>query len=44
MNAPVAGAAEQVFARFLDLERQTRVARTVEQLAYSLVNDSQAWL
>lgn len=42
MNAPVAGAAEQVFARFLDLERQTRAARTVEQLAYSLVNDGQA--
>lgn len=41
MNAPMPGAAEQVFARFLDLERQTRAARTTEQLAYSLVNDSQ---
>ncbi len=42
MNAPVAGGAEQVFARFLDLERQTRAARDASQLAYSLVNDSQA--
>ncbi|MGI4839515.1 MAG: efflux RND transporter periplasmic adaptor subunit [Janthinobacterium lividum] len=42
MNAPMAGSAEQVFARFLDLERQTRAARTPMQLAYSLVNDGQA--
>jgi hypothetical protein len=42
MNAPVAGGAEQVFARFLDLERQTRAARTPSQLAYSLINDGQA--
>lgn len=42
MNAPVSGGAEQVFARFLDLERQTRAARTPAQLAYSLVNDGQA--
>ena len=42
MNAPVAGGAEQVFARFLDLERQTRAARDASQLAYSLVNDGQA--
>lgn len=42
MNAPVTGGAEQVFARFLDLERQTRAARTPSQLAYSLVNDGQA--
>lgn len=42
MNAPVAGAAERVFAQFLDLERLTRAARTPEQLAYSLVNDGQA--
>ncbi|NWA04985.1 efflux RND transporter periplasmic adaptor subunit [Pseudomonas gingeri] len=42
MNAPVAGAAERVFAQFLDLERLTRAARTTEQLAYSLVNDGQA--
>ncbi|MDO7900121.1 efflux RND transporter periplasmic adaptor subunit [Pseudomonas citrulli] len=42
MNAPIAGSAEQVFARFLDLERQTRAARTPAQLSYSLVNDGQA--
>ena len=42
MNAPVSGGAEQVFARFLDLERLTRAARTPSQLAYSLVNDAQA--
>ncbi|KAF2392071.1 MULTISPECIES: efflux RND transporter periplasmic adaptor subunit [Pseudomonas] len=42
MNAPISGGAEQVFARFLDLERLTRAARTPAQLAYSLVNDSQA--
>ncbi|TCV68868.1 efflux RND transporter periplasmic adaptor subunit [Pseudomonas fluorescens] len=42
MNAPVSGNAEQVFARFLDLERQTRAARTPAQLSYSLVNDGQA--
>ncbi|WP_223480991.1 MULTISPECIES: efflux RND transporter periplasmic adaptor subunit [unclassified Pseudomonas] len=41
MNAPVSGGAEQVFARFLDLERLTRAARTPSQLAYSLVNDAQ---
>ncbi|UZE24021.1 HlyD family efflux transporter periplasmic adaptor subunit [Pseudomonas sp. B21-056] len=42
MNAPVMGSAEQVFARFLDLERQTRAARNPAQLSYSLVNDGQA--
>jgi len=42
VNAPVSGAAEQVFARFLDLERQTRAARDAAQLAYSLVNDGQS--
>lgn len=42
MNAPVTGGAEQVFARFLDLERLTRAARTPAQLAYNLVNDGQA--
>lgn len=42
MNAPLNGSAEQVFARFLDLERQTRAAPNVDQLAYSLVNDGQA--
>lgn len=42
MNAPVAGAAERVFAQFLNLERLTRAARTTEQLAYNLVNDGQA--
>ncbi|WP_260961551.1 efflux RND transporter periplasmic adaptor subunit [Pseudomonas citri] len=41
MNAPISGSAEQVFARFLDLERQTRAARTPAQLSYSLVNDGQ---
>lgn len=42
MNAPITGNAEQVSARFLDLERQTRAARTPAQLSYSLVNDGQA--
>jgi len=42
VNAPVMGSAEQVFARFLDLERQTRAARNPAQLSYSLVNDGQA--
>lgn len=42
MNAPISGSAEQVFARFLDLERHTRAARTPAQLSYSLVNDGQA--
>lgn len=42
MNAPAGGGAEQVFARFLELERQTRQAQNTEQLAYSLVNDGQA--
>ncbi|QVN01861.1 HlyD family efflux transporter periplasmic adaptor subunit [Pseudomonas rhodesiae] len=42
MNAPFKGNTEQVFARFLDLERQTRAARTPAQLSYSLVNDGQA--
>ncbi|NUT86050.1 HlyD family efflux transporter periplasmic adaptor subunit [Pseudomonas corrugata] len=42
MNAPVMGSVEQVFARFLDLERQTRAARNPAQLSYSLVNDGQA--
>lgn len=30
-----------VFARFLDVERQARVAATSEELAYCIVNDSQ---
>jgi len=42
VNAPITGSTEQVFARFLDLERQTRAARTPAQLSYSLVNDGQA--
>ncbi|EPN68793.1 hypothetical protein A245_02868, partial [Pseudomonas syringae pv. actinidiae ICMP 19096] len=42
MNATASGAVERVFAQFLDLERLTRAARTTEQLAYSLVNDSQS--
>lgn len=41
MNAPMPGHSERVFAQFLDLERQTRAARSTEQLAYSLVNDGQ---
>jgi hypothetical protein len=36
------GYAERVFAQFLELERQTRAARSTEQLAYSLVNDGQS--
>lgn len=42
MNAPLTGSTEQVFARFLELERQVRAARTPAQLSYSLVNDGQA--
>ncbi|MBE8593484.1 HlyD family efflux transporter periplasmic adaptor subunit [Pseudomonas sp. MAFF 301449] len=41
MNAPMPGHTERVFAQFLELERQTRTARSTEQLAYSLVNDGQ---
>jgi hypothetical protein len=41
MNAPMPGHIERVFAQFLELEHQTRAARTTEQLAYSLVNDGQ---
>ncbi|WP_349573320.1 efflux RND transporter periplasmic adaptor subunit [Azotobacter salinestris] len=40
MNA--AAQAEQVFARFLLLERQARAAADADQLAWSLVNDGQA--
>lgn len=42
MNAPAPGAVERVFAQFLELERVTRAAGSIEQLAYSLVNDGQA--
>jgi multidrug resistance efflux pump len=42
VNATITANAEQAFARFLDLERQTRAARTPAQLSYSLVNDGQA--
>jgi hypothetical protein len=42
LNAPQPGYAERVFAQFLELERQTRAALSVEQLAYSLVNDGQS--
>ncbi|WP_053137558.1 efflux RND transporter periplasmic adaptor subunit [Pseudomonas sp. MIACH] len=42
MNAPMTGSAERFFAQFLDLERLARAARTLDQLAYSLVNDGQA--
>ncbi|RNM02693.1 efflux RND transporter periplasmic adaptor subunit [Dickeya undicola] len=37
---PVSG--ERIFARFLDIERQARLANTTEALAYCIVNDSQA--
>jgi len=42
MNAPQVGMLERVFAQFLGLERQARAAGTLEQLAYHMVNDSQA--
>ena len=41
MNAPASFSVERVFARFLDIERQIRAAKKVEELAYILVNDSQ---
>ncbi|KQQ54723.1 multidrug transporter [Pseudomonas sp. Leaf127] len=41
MNAPVPGVVERIFAQYLELERQIRTARSIEQLAYSLVNDGQ---
>lgn len=42
MNAPVPGALEQLLAHYLKLERQARGAPSVEELAFSMVNDSQA--
>jgi len=42
MSAPAPGGTERVFALFLGLERQARQARGVEQLAFSMVNDSQS--
>lgn len=42
MNAPQVGMLERVFAQFLSLESQAREASTVAQLAYHMVNDSQA--
>lgn len=41
MNAQVPASVERVFAQFLDLERLTRAASTVEQLSFSLVNEGQ---
>ncbi|MET1077876.1 MAG: HlyD family efflux transporter periplasmic adaptor subunit [Pseudomonas sp.] len=41
MNAPVASAAERLFAHFLTLERQARAAADSDSLAYCLVNDGQ---
>ncbi|PVZ39074.1 HlyD family secretion protein [Pseudomonas sp. CC120222-01a] len=41
MNAPVPGALEQLLAHYLKLERQARSAPSVEELAFSMVNDSQ---
>lgn len=42
MNAPVTGQAERIFAQFLALEQRARAAPNIEQLAYSMVNDSQS--
>ncbi|MDO7903501.1 HlyD family efflux transporter periplasmic adaptor subunit [Pseudomonas sp. K13] len=42
MNAPVPGALEQLLAQYLKLERQARSAPSVQELAFSMVNDSQA--
>lgn len=39
---PGAAQLEQVFARFLVIERQARAATDTQQLAYSVVNDGQA--
>ncbi|RRV15600.1 efflux RND transporter periplasmic adaptor subunit [Pseudomonas saudiphocaensis] len=41
MTAQVPGLAEQVFARFLALQRQARAAKDIDSLAYALVNDAQ---
>lgn len=41
MTAQVPGLAEQVFARFLALQRQARAAADIDSLAYALVNDAQ---
>jgi multidrug resistance efflux pump len=42
MTALAPGALEQLLAHYLMLERQARGAASVEELAYSMVNDSQA--
>lgn len=42
MNAPVTGQAERIFAQFLALEQRARAAPNIEQLAYSMVNESQS--
>ncbi|MBN3264688.1 HlyD family efflux transporter periplasmic adaptor subunit [Pectobacterium brasiliense] len=41
MNTQVAAASAAAFARFLDVERQARAAKSTEELAYCIVNDSQ---
>lgn len=41
MTAQVPGLAEQVFARFLALQRQAWAAADLDSLAYALVNDAQ---
>jgi hypothetical protein len=42
MNAATpAGLSERVFAQFLTIEQRARAAATCDQLAYSIVNDSQ---
>lgn len=42
MNAPVPGQGDRVFALLLSLQQKARAAGTVEQLAFSMVNDAQA--
>lgn len=41
MNARTTSATEQAFARFISLESAARAAGSVEQLAFSMVNDPQ---
>lgn len=41
MSRPPLPSPERTFARFLDIERQARSARSVEELAYCIVNDGQ---
>ncbi|MBN3051163.1 HlyD family efflux transporter periplasmic adaptor subunit [Pectobacterium brasiliense] len=41
MSTTPTSASTAVFARFLDVERQARTAKSTEELAYCIVNDSQ---